>query len=181
MPVPGPRTQYGPVPGYDNPDHAASTLFNLWNRPGPMYWPGRSPGAMTVTLRGCVLAVGQIRRLWRPQANQINAQAPFSWAENGPSSVRQAKSLGAFQITRALRYMTRSVYVGGGIDNSRYEGLHTIVTKENHSATVTVGHGQKRGQPTVRNRISSFGSRVPTLNKAVTAAENQPIGEASQA
>lgn len=181
MPVPGPRTQHGPVPGYDNPGLEQPDRFNNWDRPGPIFWPGRSPGMMTVTLRGCVLGAGQIRRLWRQAIDFIPAQAPFSWTENAPGPGRGVSSPGAFQVTRALRYMTRSLYVGGGVDHSRFDAMHTVIVKRNAYKTVTVNAGAVRNRPTVRNRMTSFGSRVPTLNQTVTAAENQSVGGATQA
>lgn len=174
MPIPGPRTQSGPLPGYRNPDDAAPTLFNHWKRPGALYWPGRSPGMMTITLRGCVLAAGQIRRLWRQPSNVIAPQAPYSWTQNRPQPGAPEFLPGAgVGITRALRYMTRSVYVAGGTDNTRYDALHTVIKHENHYKTITVGKGQTRSRPTLRNRMTSFGSRVPTLNQQVQAAETQ--------
>lgn len=176
MPIPGPRNQFGPNPGYRNPGNEGVDRFNLWNRPGPVWWPGRTPGLMTITLRGCVLGYGQIRRLWRQAIDLIPAQAPYSWTNNGPTN-SPTTPVG---ITRALRYMTRSVYMGQGIDNSRYENMHTYVGKQNAYKPVTVGAGQKRNQPTVRNRITSFGSRVPTLNQQIPAAEQQNAGEGSQ-
>lgn len=127
---------------------------------------------MVITLRGCVLGAGQIRRLWRQSVNFIPAQAPYSWTEND----NPGTPLEGFQITRALRYMTRSVYVAGGTDNTRYDGIHTTVRKENYYKTVTAGRGQTRSRPTVRNRLTSFGSRVPTLNHQVDAASTEKGG-----
>lgn len=167
MPIPGPRTQFGPLPGYRNPEGREPTLFNQWMRPGPIAWPGRSPGFMTVTLRGCILAAGQIRRLWRQSVNLIPAQNPYSWTENGPITEHH-EGVG---ITRALRYMTRSLYIAGGTDNTRYAAIHTVIKKKNAYKVVTVGRGQTRSRPTTRNRMTSFGSRVPTLNQQVAAAE----------
>ena len=169
MPIPGPRTQFGALPGYNNPEGESPDRFNLWLRPGAIYWPGRSPGLMVITLRGCRLGIGQIRRLWRQSVNYVPAQAAYSWTNNGPIS-GQLEGVG---ITRALRYMTRSVYMGQGVDNSRYAALHTRVDNFNMYKTVTVNTGQIRNRPTVRNRLTSFGSRVPTLNQQVDAAENQ--------
>lgn len=176
MPVPGPRTQAGPDPGYRNPEGAAPVFFNQWDRPGPVWWPGHSPGTMFLTLRGCKLGYGQIRRLWRQSVNYFTAQS-FSWTENG----NQPSMPVGVGITRALRYMTRSVYIGGGLDHSRFDELHTVVRKRNVYKTVTVNSGQKRNQPTVRNRLTSFGSRVPTLNSEMTAASNQRPGRSTQA
>jgi hypothetical protein len=182
VPIPGPRTQYGPVPGYDNPGGEQPTRFNHWDRPGPIWWPGRSPGTMIVDLRGCRLAVGQIRRLYRQTIDYIAAQAPYSWTTNAPQPGRpESVPLNGVGITRALRYMTRSVYMGSGIDNSRYDNMHTVVMKQNTYKTVTVNSGQVRNRPTTRNRMSSFGSRVPILNQQVAAAENQKPGQATQA
>lgn len=181
MPIPGPRNQFGPDPGYRNPLDEAPNRINQWNRPGPVWWPGRSPGTMIVTLRGCRLGFGQIRQLWRQSVNLIPAQAPYSWTKSAPGPDRPVDSPGGLGITRALRYMTRSVYAAGGTDNTRYAMLHTVVKKQNMYKTVTVNAGQQRNRPTVRNRMTSFGSRVPTLNQAVTAAQNQSTGQATQA
>jgi hypothetical protein len=180
MPVPGPRTQFGPDDGYRNPENAAPTLFNQWNRPGPIWWPGRSPGTMVLTLRGCKLGYGQIRRLWRQSIDYFTPQN-FSWTENSNQPSMPGSEPNTSQITRALRYMTRSIYIGGGVDHSRYDELHTVIRKQNAYKTVTVNVGQKRTAPTIRNRVTSFGSRVPTLNRAIMAAEKQQPGGATQA
>lgn len=177
MPIPGPRTQFGPDPGYRNPENRAPDLFNHWDRPGPVWWPGRSPGTMLITLRGNKLGYGQIRRLWRQSVDLIGAQAPFSWSTNGGYDGLPAA--GGVGITRAIRYMTRSIYTGAGVDNTRYDELHTVIERQNVYKTVTVNAGQKRNQPTTRNRLTSFGSRVPTLNKAVAAAQKQQPGGAA--
>lgn len=177
MPVPGPRTQYGPDSGYRNPGNERATRFNHWNRPGPVWWPGRTPGLMQITLRGCVLGYGQIRRMWKQSANSIAGQGAYSWSQNGTSG-SAGPPVG---ITRALRYMTRSVYAEAGTDNTRFYGQHTPIAHKVNYKTVTVQAGNVRGRPTVRNRMTSFGSRVPTLNSVATAAENQNPGQASQA
>lgn len=156
-------------------------FINLWKRPGPVWWPGRSPGTMVTTLRGNVLGAGQIRKLWKQSVNYLPAQAAYSWTENAPAPGRPLTGPGGFAITRALRYMTRSVYIGAGLDHSRYDALHTVVKKQNAYKTVTVNAGQARNRPTVRNRLTSFGSRVPTLNDTVQAAESQNPGQATQA
>lgn len=177
MPVPGPRTQTGPDAGYRNPGLEQPTRINHWLRPGPVWWPGRSPGTMVMNLRGNILAPGQIRRLWRQAVDLIPAQGAYSWTSSNPDS-----GSGPLGITRALRYMTRSVYSRSGEDNTRMLGMHTIISQsDRHRVTVTIGAGQKRNQPTVRNRLTSFGSRVPTLNRAVSAAEGQSPGKATQA
>lgn len=174
MPVPGPRTQQGPIPGYTNPDGEDMNRVNLWGRPAPVAQEGRTPGLMGVSLRGNVLGAGTIRKLWRQSVNYFSAQPDFSWTANrhltDPTSAR------GFQLTRALRYMTRSVYMGSGIDNTRFAGLHTVIKPRVNSKPVTLGAGQVRTRPTVRNRITSFGSRVPTINQPVQASEDQQGG-----
>lgn len=178
MPIPGPRIQTGPVPGYRNPENAAPVFFNHWDRPGPIFWPGRSPGTMFLTLRGCKLGFGQIRRLWRQSVNYNAAFPPYSWTDGGPEFSPPTGNMG---ITRALRYMTRSVYIGAGLDHSRYDELHSVIKRGAFYKTITVNAGQKRNAPTIRNRVTSFGSRVPTLNSAVAAAQSQQPGGATQA
>jgi hypothetical protein len=174
MPVPGPRTQAGPDPGYRNPRREGMTRTNLWGRPAPVSQEGRTPGRMQTSLRGNVLGRGQIRKLWRQTVNYMPAQPDFSWTANrhllDPTSAR------GFQLTRALRYMTRSVYMGSGIDNTRFAGLHTVIKPRINSKPVTLGAGQVRTRPTVRNRVTSFGSRVPTINQPIQAAEDQQNG-----
>lgn len=169
MPPPGPRTQHGPDPGYTNPGGEGMNRLNHFNPPPPVAQMGRTPGLMGISLRGNVLGAGQIRTLWRQAVNYIPAQAPFSWTENGNIGEHKVSSVG---ITRALRYMTRSVYMGSGIDNTRFAGLHTEIYPKVRSMPVTLGAGQVRTRPTVRNRMTSFGSRVPTINQPVVAAES---------
>jgi hypothetical protein len=167
VPVPGPRTQHGPVPGYTNPDQEGMNRINHWGQAPPVSQPGRTPGLMYVNVRGEILGPGTIRRMWYQTVNYIGAQAPYSWTGNGNL---QAPTRPA-GITRALRYMTRSTYMGSGIDNTRFAGLHTEIYPQVRSKPVTLGAGQVRTRPTVRNRMTSFGSRVPTLNQPVQGAQ----------
>ena len=169
MPVPGPRTQQRPDEGYRNPDGETPDRFR-YGVFHPVAQPGRSPATMEETLRGCVLAAGQIRQLWRQAINYVAPAEPFGWTTNGgdftyPSSKPQG-------ITRALRYMARSLYVQGGTDSTRLSELHTVVLPRVRSKTVTVPGGAKRSAPTVRNRLTSFGSRVTPLNSPVSGAES---------
>lgn len=170
MPIPGPRTQHRPLPGYTNPDGAEPDRWNRWLRPGPVTSTGRSPGTMLTTLRGCVLGPGQVRRMWRQTINQVNAQAPYSWTASAPTPDAPGTNPGAVGITRALRYMTRSLYMGAGEDNTRYAALHTQIEQRTNQKPVSLNAGNVRNRPTVRNRLTSFGSRVPTLNSRVSAS-----------
>lgn len=177
MPIPGPRYQDGvSIPGYRNPGLESPDRINLWDRPPPVADPGRTPGLMIVTRRGCVLVAGQIRRMWRQSVGLIPATPPYSWTQSAP---RPGQGMGSvpppFHLTRALRYMTRSVYMGQGIDNTRFEGMHTVIKPKARGKQVTLAAGSVRSRPTVRNRMTSFGSRVPTLNQPVQgAATDQP-------
>jgi hypothetical protein len=141
---------------------------------------GRSPGLMWLTRRGNVLAAGQVRRLWRQLVNLIEPQAPYSWTHSAPNPDRAEFSSGhAVGITRALRYRTLSLYMGAGHDNTRLTGLHSTVlphqrrSPQARGKRVTVAAGSVRGRPTVRNRMTSFGSRVPTLNEPSPAADTE--------
>lgn len=172
MPVPGPRTQTRSLPGYANPGGETPDRFRL-EAPRPTMQPGRSPGTTLVSLRGNVLAAGTVRRLWRQSINYIAGQSPYSWTDSAPSPGRpEFAPPRGFEITRALRYMTRSLYIGGGVDNSRYSGLHTAFRPRVRSKPATTGAGAVRSRPTVRNRLTSFGSRVQPINPRVPAASD---------
>lgn len=123
---------------------------------------------MRATLRGSILAPGTIRRMWQQSVDLIAAQASYSWTNGEPFHTVPTAVHG---VTRALRYMTRSVYMGDGIDNSRYAALHTKITPRHRYKPVTVAGGSVRSRPTVRNRLTSFGSRVTPLNARVNASE----------
>lgn len=186
MPIPGPRNQFGPLPGYRNPlnpgvDEPAGLMeyprrFNLWLRPPPVVRLGMTPGVQFITRRGEILGDGFIRYYWRQAVNYVAAQAPYSWTVNSPDPSRPGlqSSYGGYQVTRALRYMTRNIGINGatsGVDNTRFEGLHTPIAPRSRRSLasrgqkVTVAGGSVRVRPTVRNRTTSFGSRVPPINK----------------
>lgn len=171
MPVPGPRTQHGPDEGYRNPDGELPLRFRL-PEPRFVFDSGRSPGTMEENRRGNVLAAGQIRTLWQQTAQFFAAQAPFSWTANRPGWGGGANEQdGGFGITRALRYMARSVYLPGGTDDTRLSELHTLIPPRVRSKAVTIAAGSVRSRPTVRNRLTSFGSRVDPINEQVAGAE----------
>lgn len=171
MPLPGPRTQDRPLPGYRNPDHEMPHRWNLWNRPPPVMDAGRTPGTMVTSTRGNVLAPGQVRQMWRQVADYIAAQASYSWTHSAPGPDRPVSLPPALGVTTALRYMARSLYVAGGTDGTRLSALHTKVTPSVKHKPVSVNAGAVRNRPTVRNRMTSFGSRVPTLNVKVSGGQ----------
>lgn len=155
MPVAGqPRNPFGQTPDridLDKPRH-------------PVVF-GRTAGTMFTELRGEVQAPGQIRHMWRQAVNYVAAFAPYSWTVNG--AIVSPMSARGFQITRAFRYLTRSLYMGSGIDNTRLSELHSAVTPQVRHKPIVVNAGQQRNKPVARNRLTSFGARVPTLNQPV--------------
>jgi hypothetical protein len=170
MPVPGPRDQFRDHT-VRNPDHENMRFFEYTPYHG-IVDVGQSPGTMERTLRGCVLAFGQVRHLWKQAINYSAAQSPVDWTDNLPQPGQpQFVSPRGFQLTRALRYLTRSLYIQGGTDNTRYSELHTQIISKTYHKPITTGAGQKRTAPTVRNRLTSFGSRVTPLNQRVQGAE----------
>ncbi len=122
--------------------------------------PGESPGLMDVSdTRVDTLAEGTIRRLWRQAWNMIPAPPPFP--------VSQAPTT----MQRALRYKASTVFRAVGTDNTRMGARRPIVPNRHRSRPVTVAAGNLQGRPVLRNRIISFGRRVPPLNSVSPAAE----------
>jgi hypothetical protein len=168
MPVAGPRDQRGALPGYRNPGGQTPNRFHLTPRT-PVAMQGETPGLMYITRHTRTLAPGFVRRWWRQTMNVTNAQAPFSWTANKNID----GGVQGFDLKRPpLRYMTsHTVYVGTGIDNTRFSGLHTSIEHRSRQKPIAIGLGQTRSRPTVRNRMASFGSKVPTLNQPVQGAQ----------
>lgn len=153
MPVAGqPRNPFG-----QTPDRIELEL------PRHPVTPGRSPATMRRTLRGMVQAAGQVRHDWRQAVAYMAGPPDYSWTVSAPLSTVSAAR--GFQITRALRYLTRSLYMGAGIDNTRHAGLHSALPPQVRHKIVTVNAGQQRGKPVTRNRLTSFGSRVTPLER----------------
>jgi hypothetical protein len=167
LPVPAGRDTFGRSNvGAKNPDGEQPDFFRSMPYHG-LAEEGRSPGLMERTLRGCVLAAGTVRKMWRQSPGYIGAADDYSWTRNGPAAIAERMP---FQITTALRYMTRNLYVAGGTDNTRLSELHSAVLPRVRSKPVSVAAGSKRGMPTVRNRLTSFGARVPPINQRVAGA-----------
>lgn len=99
---------------------------------------------------------GTIRHLWRSAFGSIPGPAPFGWAQNPrtPSSTR-----------RTLRY--RATYLGRGAGTSRAitGAPRRIIAPRVRVSPITRQAGNAPSRPTVRNRLRSFGSRVPTINQ----------------
>ena len=150
MPVPGqPRNPLGQTP----------TRFHTRRRVF-VERPGASPGLMDVDdTRVDTAAPGTIRRLWEQAVNMIPAPPPF------PVSAAPTT------ITRALRYRASSLYQRAGNSNTREGRTRPIRPPRHHGRPVTIAAGNQQGRPTIRNRMTSFGSRVPPVNPPSPAAE----------
>jgi hypothetical protein len=158
MPVPGqPRNPEGELPlRFRSRPHLSIEL------------EGQSPGLQDTSLRGSVLALGTIRRLWRQTVAYVPAPPAFSWSGNSPAFSPGVRAAG---WTRALRYMARSFYNPSNTDNTRFGARREIVTPGARQPRMTITAGAKRSRPTVRNRLTSFGSRVTPLNSNLPASE----------
>lgn len=148
-----------PVPGVErNPDGV--TRFNRFRERRQVFVarPGNSPGLMDIDTRVDTAAAGTVRRLWEQAVTMIPAPPPFPVAA-APTT-----------ITRALRYRASSLFRRAGNDNTRFGARRPIIPPRHHSRPVTIAAGNQQGRPTRRNRMTSFGSRVPTVNQPSPAA-----------
>lgn len=123
--------------------------------------PGETPGTSETDRVTGIEAAGQIRRLWHQLVSPVPAPPPFP------------VSAAPFTGQRAIRYRASSVYLPAG-DALRFaragvQGLHTVIVQQSRQDRPTLTSGQNRNRPTVRNRMSSFGSRVAPLNPRVAA------------
>lgn len=167
MPIPGPRTQFGQLPGYDNPDHLAPNRLNPWLWPGPTQTIGESPGTTIVSRRGIILGLGMIRSLWRPPLKGIDAPGGFNQA----TSSNDTSYRGAFHPTRHWLYKCGCISRTSGTSNTEFHGLHTPVAPATRKSRPSLGAGQRSNPRTVRNRMTSFGSRVQPINNTAPAAQ----------
>jgi hypothetical protein len=122
---------------------------------------GQTPGLQDVeaAILGTV-GWGTIRRLWRQSVNYLPAGPWLSWTENG---IDRTPTNGV-AITRALRYKASSLFRGAGSSNTRMGATRAFVTPRHIQPHVTLGVGNLQGRPVLRNRLQSFGSRVPPVN-----------------
>jgi hypothetical protein len=120
---------------------------------------GESPGLMDVDTRADTVAAGTIRRLWRQSVNLVPAPPPF------------AVSAAPTTITRALRYKVSTHFRASGTDNTRWGAPRVHIATRHSARAVTIAAGNQQGRPTVRNRMTSFGRRVPTVNQPSAAAQ----------
>jgi hypothetical protein len=115
---------------------------------------GQTPGTMTCDVNDRVDGRGTIRRVFRQAVNVILPADPISWSYNN----------GQGHVTRALRYKAASTYVGAG-SRTQYARPRPIRPATHRMLPITRSAGNKRNLPAVRNRMASFGRRVPSINK----------------
>lgn len=123
---------------------------------------GQSPGLQDIepATLGTV-GFGTIRRLWRQSVNYIPAGGWLSWTENGTD---RTPTVGV-GITRALRYKASSVFRGAGSSNTRMGAPRAFIVPRHVQPRATIAAGNLQGRPYIRNRLQSFGSRVPPVNR----------------
>jgi hypothetical protein len=121
--------------------------------------PGTTPGLQDLDVRADTAAPGTIRRLWRQSVNYVPAPAPFGWTQH-PATV-----------TRALRYKASTTFRQAGTSNTREGAARAIVPGRHKSKPVTIAAGNRQGRPTIRNRLTSFGSSVAPTNRPSPAAQ----------
>lgn len=141
-----------------NPRHQAPNRFRE-NTRVHVTQPGQSPGTMEFDEQTGQQAPGIIRRLWLQALSGIP----------GPPPVDVSSAPAVF--TRGTRYRTQSFYMPAGSGNTRFTMLHTVIRMASRQPHATLSAGTRRGRPVIRNRISSFGSRVQPLNRRATAAQ----------
>lgn len=123
---------------------------------------GQSPGLEDIEIP-TAQAPGTIRRNIHTHANSILPPPPFSWVDNPP------------EITVPLRYRATSTFVGIGSSRSINAAPRPIIRRRARVSPITRQVGNKPGTPNVRNRLASFGSRVPPTNQPSPNVE-QPSG-----
>lgn len=118
---------------------------------------------------------GTIRRWYRSLIGYTSARgsADFSWTRDG-FDVAPAGAQGP--VSSPLRYLitTRDTLTAG---NQLSQPIARVAHKPSILAPrpPLVWVGNVQGRPTVRNRIVSFGSRIPALNPASADATLPPV------
>lgn len=105
-----------------------------------------------------------IRRVVHAKAASIAAPPPeqWSWVDNPRV------------VTVPVRYRASTRFRAAGTSNTLVRGVPRPIRKATSvQPRVTRQAGNAPSRPTVRNRLTSFGSRVPTLNPPSPNAEAQ--------
>lgn len=111
-----------------------------------------------------------VRDWCMPIVNAIAAGPRFDWAKNMfDFNADPAHAVN----TNPLRYKVSTRYLGQGnmLVNPGARSFVRYPTRPHAPDPVFLRAGQLQGRPTVRNRITSFGSRVPTVNKPLPSEQ----------
>lgn len=105
------------------------------------------------------VAAGTIRGLWRSSLGGARGPAPFGWADHPRI------------FTRSLRHRVTSLFMRAGNSRTDWGEPRPMIRPRARQSIVTRQVGNRPAGPTVRNRLTSFGSRVPPLNQPSPNAE----------
>lgn len=116
-------------------------------------------------LRHTLQEPGTVRRLWQNLAGYVGTSEPFSWTANGVTADKSPRAGGA-PISTPLRYLITTVNtLTAGNQLSQPMRRPSVPPRVTHTAPSLVMAGNVGYRPTIRSRIPSFGSRVPSLNQ----------------
>lgn len=113
-------------------------------------------------LRHTVLNPGTIRRWIMPALRYVGAQGPFSWTENSFSPDAPRGPGGQTNPRRFLISTVDTLTAGNQLSNPMLRPA--IPPTVAYPAPPLVLAGNVQGRPTLRQRVPSFGSRIPALN-----------------
>jgi hypothetical protein len=158
----GGSAPYGYLPSAQNQGNPlAQVPGTFFHRFGILVRGRRQEIAQTIRTDGG----GTLRFWWRGLGNMITGGSAFSWSRNlnddAPDGVNGV-------VSSPLRYRIATDYVTtAGNQRSNPEGRQQLryPTMRHAPNPVFLRAGQQQGRPTIRNRITSFGSRVPPVNQ----------------
>ena len=107
---------------------------------------------------------GKVRRWFTVTTQPVPATPPFSW----PRDSFDAQTGGLVPGCQPIRYLISDNCQGDEGGNQLSNPGARAVTPFIRSAgnPPLIRAGQQQGRPTVRSRLTSFGSRVPPINQA---------------
>lgn len=116
-------------------------------------------------LRVTVANPGTIRRFLMPALRYVGAMGPFNWTTNSFSPDARGGPGGQ---TNPLRYLisTTDTLTAGNL-RSNPMMRPAIPPSVAYPAPPLVLAGNVQGRPTLRQRVPSFGSRIPALNTII--------------
>lgn len=113
-------------------------------------------------LRETVANPGTIRRFVMPALRYVGAQGPFSWTGNSFSPDAPKGPGGQSNPLRYLISTIDTLTAGNQLSNPMQRPA--IPPTVAYPAPPLILAGNVQGRPTLRQRVPSFGSRIPSLN-----------------